>query len=181
MDANINVYTYKEGMLSKLGHDLKLQLTRFEVMTHQGQVHGRFDANSLMILGAIMDGQLNASELSDSDKQKIQGNITDDVLHTREHPEARFEGRVTSRTAPFNIEGTLYLAGQAKPVAMVLEQRGARLQGVLEIVPSQWGVKPYRALAGALRVADRIKIEIDIAAGELQSQPLNGHALTWKK
>ena len=181
MDATINVYTFKEGLLSKLGHDLKLNLMRFEVMTHNGQVTGRFDANSFKIEGAVMNGQLDANELSASDKEKIQGNITDDVLETKAHPEARFEGRVSSRTAPFTIEGTLYMHGEARPLSIVLEKKGDRLQGSAEITPSQWGIKPYRALAGALRVADRIRVEVDIPAGELASAPLNGHALTWKR
>jgi hypothetical protein len=181
MDASINVYTFKEGMLSKLGHDLKLNLMRFEVTTHNGQVQGRFDANSFKIEGAMMNGKLDAGELSDSDKQKIQGNITDDVLETKSHPEARFEGRVTGRSAPFTIEGTLHLHGQASPLSITLQKNGDRLQGSAEITPSQWGIKPYRALAGALRVADRIRVEVDIPAGELASAPLNGHALTWKR
>jgi polyisoprenoid-binding protein YceI len=181
MDATINVYTFKEGLLSKLGHDLKLSLNRWEVMTHQGQVHGRFDTTSLKIEGAVMNGKLDASELSDSDKQKIYGNLADDVLHTKEHPEIRFEGRVTARTAPFAIEGTLYICGEARPFSVTLSAHGDRLQGSAEITPSQWGIKPFRALAGALRVADRIRVEVDVPAGELATAPLNGHALTWKK
>jgi polyisoprenoid-binding protein YceI len=181
MDGSINVYTFKEGMLSKLGHDLKLNLMRFEVMTHNGQVTGRFDASSFKIEGAMMNGKLDTGELSDSDRQKIQGNITDDVLETKAHPEARFEGRVAGRTAPFTVEGTLYLHGEARPLSITLQKNGDRLQGSAEITPSQWGIKPYRALAGALRVADRIRVEVDIPAGELASAPLNGHALTWKR
>jgi hypothetical protein len=52
--------------------------------------------------------------------------------------------------------------------------RGERLTGELEIVPSHWGIKPYRALGGTLKVQDRIRVAIQAAADQLgQGQELN--------
>jgi hypothetical protein len=38
--------------------------------------------------------------------------------------------------------------------------RGARLVGELELAPSQWGIKPFRALGGTLKVQDRIRVAV---------------------
>jgi hypothetical protein len=42
-----------------------------------------------------------------------------------------------------------------------------RLTGTIPVVQSQWGIKPYRGLMGALKVRDDVKILIDarLAAG----------------
>ena len=42
--------------------------------------------------------------------------------------------------------------------------RGAdgRVTGTIPIVQSQWGIKPYRGLMGALKVRDDVEILIDV-------------------
>ena len=38
-----------------------------------------------------------------------------------------------------------------------------RIRGDATVTQSQWGIKPYSAFAGALRLADEIRIEFDLA------------------
>ena len=61
------------------------------------------------------------------------------------------------------VEGDLTLVGTTRPVSARLT-RGAdgRLTGTIPVVQSQWGIKPYRGLMGALKVRDDVEIRVDV-------------------
>jgi hypothetical protein len=164
MEANIHVYTFKEGLLSKLAHDLRLSVGRFEISARGTEVSARFEVPSLRVDGAMKDGRLSRSELSESDKQKIQDTLQRDVLRAREHGEVRFTGRTSSREPPFALEGELTLCGVARPISFLLLMRGDRLVADIDISPTVWGIKPFRALGGTLRLQDRVRVAIDASA-----------------
>jgi hypothetical protein len=181
MDASILLYTFKDGLLSRLAHDLRLSVGRFEIRARGSEVSARFEPGSISVDGVVKDGALLRGEPSDSDKRKIQGNLRDDVLRTGDYNEIKFVGRTANVEPPFTIQGELTLCGVTKPLSTTLVVRGQRLVGELEIVPSQWGIKPYRALGGTLKVQDRVKIAIDAAADWLiDGQELNPSVeLSW--
>ena len=181
MDATIHVFTYKEGLLSRLAHDLRLTLTQFEVSLRGAALSARMEPGSLEVDGVMQAGQLRANEPSPADKQKIHQSLVEEVLHTREHPELSYSGRVTNSKPPFVIEGTLALCGKHLPLAFQMELRGGRLHADIPLVPSRWGIKPFRALGGALKVRDAVRITIDASAQWLpDGEPLNpALELTW--
>jgi polyisoprenoid-binding protein YceI len=160
MDAAIYIYTYKEGLLSKLAHDLRFTLTRFEISARGTEIEATFDLSSLRVDGVMKDGKIDRSVPSESDREKIRENVRQDVLRTSELGEARFLGRTHSREPPFTVSGDLTLCGVTKPLSLLLLTRGDRMAGELEILPSQWGIKPFRALGGTLKVQDRIRIAV---------------------
>jgi hypothetical protein len=61
------------------------------------------------------------------------------------------------------VEGDLELAGKHGPVAFELGSAGGRLTGSATLKQSAWGMKPYSALFGTLKVADEVEIAIDAA------------------
>lgn len=174
MEATIHIHTFKEGLLSKLAHDLRLSVTRFDINVRGLELSARFELESLRVDGSVRGGKLDRAELSDADRKKIRETMLRDVLRARDHGEARFTGRTHSREPPFAVEGSLTLAGVTKPLSLLLLPRGGRLVAEVELVPSQWGIKPYRALGGALRVQDRVLVSIDASAEWLaEGQELN--------
>jgi YceI-like domain len=164
MDASITLYTFKEGLLSKLAHDLRLSLTRFEIRARGTEISARFEPRSIRIDGVMKDGQLVRGEPSEGDQRKIQDNMLRDVLRASDYGEIKFAGRTASREPPFAIDGELTLCGVTRPLRALLALRGERLEGELELVPSQWGIKPFRALGGTLKVQDRVKVAIQASA-----------------
>lgn len=163
MDATICVYTYKEGLLSKLAHDLRFTLTRFNISARGTEVSARFELASLRCDGVMRTGKLERGELSQSDREKIHETLRD-VLSTREYGEARLTAKLQTKEPPFALEGQLTLRAETKPIALRLERSEDRLLGEITIVPSQWGVRPYRALGGTLKLQDRVRITIDAGA-----------------
>lgn len=179
MDASIFLYTFKEGLLSKLAHDLRLSVTRFEIRARGSEVTARFEPRSIQIDGVMKDGKLLRNEPGESDKAKIQQTMLNEVLRASDYPELKFVGRMPSVEPPFPVNGELTLAGVTRSISTLLLVRGDKLTAELEITPSQWGIKPYRALGGTLKVQDRIRIAIN-AAWPLAEQQLNPNVeLVW--
>jgi hypothetical protein len=176
MDAVIHVYTFKEGLLSKLAHDLLLNLTRFEIEAQSDTVHAVMDSASLEVVGAMREGVLQAS-VSESDKRTIQENMVQDVLRSKRFPQVRLTASVKRSDLAVDLHGTLELCGVSQPMRMTLLRRGGRLSGDFEFVPSRFGIKPYRALAGTLRVQDRVRISVD--AQDPEGAAAAGVALRW--
>jgi hypothetical protein len=164
MDALLQIYTFKEGLLSKLAHDLRLSLTRFHVTVRGSTLTAKVDLGSLRVDGVVRNGRVEKAEPNPSDREKIQENAAKDVLQSREHPEARLTGRIVGDVPPFRIEGQLALHGETHPFSMVLNLRDQRLVGEAELVPSTWGIKPYRALGGTLKVQDRVRVCVEASA-----------------
>lgn len=163
MDAIIHVYTFKEGLLSKLAHDLRLTLTRFSISARGTEITARFELPSLRVDGVMKAGKLERNELSQSDREKIHETMKD-VLHVREYPEARLHARLINVEPPFMLDGQLTFRGETRPIQLRLERESDRLIGSMTIVPSQWGIRPYRALGGTLKLQDRVRITIDASA-----------------
>lgn len=165
--GTINVYSYKDGLLSAVAHDLKLTLERFEleVDAGAGTVTGRFWPGSVRIEGAMKNGALDAAGLSERDRRDILDNITDKILHTDRHAEARFQGRLAVDAPVARVDGTLTLVGRDAPLSVTLRREGGRYRGEAELVPSRWGIPPFKALMGAIKLQDRLKVVFDLPEG----------------
>ncbi len=161
--AQCHVFTFKEGALSALAHDLELEVGRFVIEVGPDQaVEARFEAGSVRVLHAIKDGR--PSEMSAGDKRKIEGNIADDVLASRRHPEIRFTaGKVTPSGDGFVLAGELTLHGKTRP----LEVRTRAAEGgkqVAEITLHQpdFGIKPFSAMLGTLKIKPDVKVRVTL-------------------
>jgi len=158
----IQVFTYKDGLLARLAHDLRLSLRRFEVVRAGETITGKFWPTSLVVDGVVeRGGQLDARALSEGDRRKIAGNIADEVLLLARHPEVGFVGSIVGA----GVAGELTMVGEAMPVNVAVEAVGGRLRGQVTLVPSRWGITPYRALAGAIKLQDRVLVKIDFPDG----------------
>lgn len=161
--ATIQVFTYKDGLLARLAHDLRLSLGRFEIERDGAAVSARFWPGSLRVDGAIdRRGQLDPDALSDSDRRKIGENLAAEVLLLDRFPELSFRGQLAADEAA--VAGELSMAGRSASVQVPVEARDGRLRGEVTLVPSRWGIAPYRALAGAIKLQDRVRVVLDLPA-----------------
>src|SRR5437868_973818 len=104
LDANSArcfVFVYREGLLSAVGHDLKLAVTRFTIDVDWAakKVHAQFDPASLKVEGAMVDGRERPREPNEGDRHKIESHIAEDVLEVDRHPSITFES-ASVREAP---------------------------------------------------------------------------------
>ena len=63
------------------------------------------------------------------------------------------------------VEGELELCGKRRPIAFELAAGGdGRLTGTAVVRQSEWGMKPYSALFGTLKVADDVEVTVETDA-----------------
>lgn len=164
MHATIQVFTYKAGLLARVAHDLRLTVQRHELKLHERHVSGYCAADSLTVDGVMTSHGLDANVLSEKDQRQIVETIRTEILHASEHPRIELEADIEPRSATsFMLRGTLRLHGRARPVSSAIVQSGDHLQAAFELAPSDFGIPPYKALAGAIRLQDRVRVSIDIA------------------
>jgi YceI-like domain len=162
--ASCVVRTYKEGALSALAHDLELRVGRFTIdVDHQHEIEARFASDSLRVMHAIKDGR-PSQVLSESDKRKIEATIVDEVLAARRHPEVVFRGRVAASGTGFRIAGEVTLHGRTRAIAATSVRTGGEQIAELTLHQPDFGIKPYSAMLGTLKVRANVLVRIAIPA-----------------
>jgi polyisoprenoid-binding protein YceI len=161
-DGSIKVYTKREGMAARVGHDLTLEAKRWDADVNvEGDdlsncsVTANIDAGSL----EVVSGTGGATPLSDKDRTDIKKNISKTLSGQISFRSTACEGNGDSRV---RVSGDLTIGGTTQPVSLDLTRSGDRVSGRVTIRQTQWGIKPYSGLMGALKVADPVDIEFDL-------------------
>ncbi|MEA2141609.1 MAG: hypothetical protein QOI64_39 [Solirubrobacteraceae bacterium] len=139
------VKTYREGVAAKAGHDLVIEVTRWEATVDADSVELSADPHSL----EIREGLRGVKPLTDRDRGEIRKTIDAKVLQGQP---------ITFRSSAIRVvdqrlvaEGDLTMAGSTRPVTAQLDvDAGGRITGTIPLTQSDWGIKPYRGLMGAL-------------------------------
>ena len=158
-NATLLVRTRRGGAAAKAGHDLDLLVTAWEATLEAGdatQVELTADAGSLR----VQRGTGGMQALGDDDKDNIHQTIDDEVL---ERQDIVFRStRVEGGGDRLSVEGDLTLAGATQPIAfdLLLGDDGS-LTATAVVTQTRWGMKPYSALFGALKVLDDVEVALD--------------------
>ncbi|HET8940271.1 MAG TPA: YceI family protein [Polyangiales bacterium] len=164
MYATIQVFTFKAGLLARVAHDLRLTLREHEASVQAGRIRASGVADSLRIDGVMTSHGLDAHTLSAKDQSTILETVQSEILQTRRYPRIEFEGSIEPRSANmFAVRGELRLRGRTRPIKTDLIRSGDRLQASFELKPSEFGIAPYKALGGAIKLDDRVRVSIAIA------------------
>ena len=161
--ARCFVFTFKEGLLSAVAHDLEIEVARFQIDVDERTrtVEGRFDAASLRVVCAMRDGKEDKSALSDSQKREIEGNIARDVLVSAKYPEVRFVSTsVDGAGDAFHVKGQLALHGKRKTVDVAVRKERSRYVATATVHQPDFGIRPYTALFGTLKVKADVEVRI---------------------
>jgi YceI-like domain len=177
--SRLLVWTYKEGLLSRVAHDLQLEATdlRAPVTLEDGKLSVEVVAG---VAGLRARGQVKKGgevvPLKPSDHVDIEANMAGaKVLDATRHPEIRFHGQgAFEGEGPLKLEGTLTIRGVTQPMNLAVRvtrsPEGHRVDGEVELRQTEFQIKPYSALMGALKVQDRIRVTwslvYELPAGE---------------
>lgn len=157
--AEVLVFTFKEGLLSAVAHDLKLQLTRF-TLDHEGERYvAEFEAGSIRVLTAMKDGRDDPGTLSGSAKVDIEKNTLGDVLDVRKHPTARFE---SVRVTDASMEGRLTLHGVTKTLTGSLQKAAGVTTAEFRFDQRDFGIKPFSAMLGTLKIKPEVLVRVSL-------------------
>jgi hypothetical protein len=158
-NVRIFVYTEREGMLSPVGHDLKIAVNRFTIDELDEGFAVNIEADSLTVAGAMSNGEV--SDVGSMDRKVIEKNINKDVLKSKRHKYIDFEGglEVVSDEEAI-IRGTLLLVGKSGELAVTMRRDGEEWRGEAVIDQRDFGIKPYTAFLGALRIKPEVRVEV---------------------
>jgi polyisoprenoid-binding protein YceI len=163
-NATLSVRTERGGAAAKAGHDLVIHVTSWEAEL----VVGEDPADSSIELTAdptslrVVEGTGGMQALGDDDVANIHQTIDDEVLRRQD---IRFRSnRVQTEPDASRIraEGDLTLAGNTQPIAFDLAIGDAgELTATAVVTQTAWGMKPYSALFGALKVKDDVEVVLE--------------------
>jgi hypothetical protein len=161
--GTLGVHTFREGVAQKVGHDLILEVGSWSAtldVSADGSVTAislEADPTSLQVI----DGMHGLKPLSDKDRGDIRGNIDEKVL--RRHPIGFRSSAVTASGSELTVAGELTLGGTTKPATLpVALGADGHLTATLPVVQSEFGIKPFRAMMGALKVRDSVEVVLDV-------------------
>jgi polyisoprenoid-binding protein YceI len=161
-NGSCRVHTYREGMAQKVGHDLIIEVGQWNATVDVADdgtptaVSLEADPRSLKVL----EGHRGVKPLTDSDRTEIRSNVDEKILGG--HPIEFASSSVEHSDGRLIVRGELTLAGTTRPGSfeLALDENG-RVSGTLPVTQSEWGIKPYRAFMGALKVRDSVDIVFD--------------------
>jgi polyisoprenoid-binding protein YceI len=161
--GTLTVRTGKGGAAARAGHNLLIEVARWGATIELGADPSQSvleltaDSRSLRVL----EGSGGMTSLGDDDKSGITQTIDEEVLKgtaivfRSATVESSGDGRL-------HVHGDLELAGGINPVAFELELGDdERVRATATVKQSAWGMKPYSALFGTLKVADEVEVAID--------------------
>ena len=173
--GRILLCTFRDGLAAQAGHDLTIEATRW---SGELGVNDELSPAGLEVrvdLGALVvrEGTGGVKPLTDRDRREIAV-TTRKVLRTDQHPEAVFAADKFRPDADGGgeISGTLTLRGQARPLRLQVKQTGTgRYHAETQVVQSNYGIKPYTAFLGALRVRDAVDVAVELDLSDPAADP----------
>jgi hypothetical protein len=173
-NAECSVFTYKEGWLSAIAHDLQLIVSQFEIameVSHQGNdlsgwdisIEAVFDAASLRTVCALKDGRELSGALKPSDYKDIEKNINEVILRSKQLQHIRFSSAdVSGDFDRLQIKGPLTLCGVTQTIVFPALRYKAGY--VAEVILNQpdFGIKPFSAVLGTMKVKPKIKVRMRV-------------------
>jgi polyisoprenoid-binding protein YceI len=160
-NASLTVKTYREGVAAKVGHDLIIEVQQWEATLELAadEAQSRLELSADPASLHPREGVGGVKPLTDKDRNDIRGNITGKVLGNDPigfRSTAVEGGQAGGR---LSVQGELTINGETRPASFEVEVgTDGRATGTTELVQSEWGIKPYRGLMGALKVRDSVEI-----------------------
>lgn len=166
--AECFVLTFKDGLLSPVAHDLKIKVGKFTLNIDGSKVEGRWDARSLVVDTVMRDGREAPGVLGQRDMDKIAKTIREDVLSADRHAEIVFRSEsVVVEGDLAKIRGALTLAGRSKVIAVEARRDGARWVAEVVLHQPDFGIKPYSAMLGTLKIKPDVRVRVSVPADRL--------------
>ncbi len=167
--------TSRDGLAAQAGHDLTIEATRWsgELTVGDDQVPASVEVRVDMGALTVRTGTGGLKPLTDRDRREI-GATARKLLASDRNPEAVFTATKFEPDAAGGglISGTFTLRGVERPLQLTVSQAGqGRYHVTGSVLQSAYGIKPYTAFLGALKVRDQVEIEADIDLSEPAEAP----------
>jgi polyisoprenoid-binding protein YceI len=167
-NATLAVRTARAGAAAKAGHDLLIHVTAWEATL---VVADDPDASSMELTAdaaslRVQEGTGGIQALGDEDIASIHQTIDEEVLG-RQEISFRSTG-VEADGDRLRACGDLTIVGNTQPIEFdLVSGDGGEVSGSAVVTQTAFGMKPYSALFGALKVKDEVEVMLE---GHLDAQ-----------
>ncbi len=171
--GDLTLHTGRAGLGSKAGHDLTLRVGRW---SGHAELSDTGEGSAIRVVAElssleVVRGDGGLKPLTDKDKVSILENATG-TMKAKSHPELVFEAAGLELTeGKSRVTGQVSLAGVTKPQSLDLtitrEGGTVSVEARGELLQTDFGIKPYTGLLGALKVRDMVEIraQLTLATG----------------
>jgi polyisoprenoid-binding protein YceI len=159
-DASLRVETGRRGPAAKAGHDLVIEVTSWEATLEVGDgpdevaLRLRAEADSL----EVREGTGGVQALGDEDKTEIKRTIDEEVLRGGAIEFRSTEVEALDGGRRLRVDGELSMNGATHPLGFELDVGPGEVSGRATVRQTDWGIKPYSGLFGALKVKDEVEV-----------------------
>jgi len=158
--TRVRVYTFAEGMFSRLAHDLEIDAPITEATGEldgagDGHLDVSFRAGSLRVVGFVKKGVTDEHGPSESDRADILERLLAALGATAE---STIRARVDKKAGRVSVDLEVP-TGRAKADASIREDGGAMVARLRYSMPTL-GMKPVKGPLGAFRLADHVEVEV---------------------
>lgn len=165
--SHLDVNTGKSGILGFAGHKHQIRAREFSgvVVYFRGN-----PARSHLVISVATRGLEVLTPPDTEEIRKVTESMRGEVMQVDQYPEITFVSKqVTPIQGGFRVLGALTMHGQTRdvPVDFAVTTAGdtLRARASFEVKQTDYGIRPFRGgPAGAMRVADKVKFEIDAIA-----------------
>jgi polyisoprenoid-binding protein YceI len=161
--GTLSVRTGKSGAASKAGHNLVIRVDRWgaTVALAEDPAQSVLELTADSTSFTVLDGTGGVKSLDQDDKEGIAQTINEEVLKgtpiSFRSTAVRPDGGGT-----FHVTGDLELSGGINLIAFDINiGDDGQLTGSASLKQTEWGMKPYSALFGTLKVSDEVQVSIE--------------------
>jgi Fe-Mn family superoxide dismutase len=162
--GTLSVRTGRTGAAAKAGHDLLLHVGSWEATVEVGED----PAQTSIVLDAdptslrVREGTGGMQPLGADDRANIEQTIDDEVLKRQAIEFRSTAVKAAAGGSRISVSGELSLNGTARPIEfdLIVGDDGTFTCSTV-VKQTEWGMTPYSALFGALKVVDEIEVAID--------------------
>jgi polyisoprenoid-binding protein YceI len=169
--SRFTVRAFAGGFLSAFAHDHNIAIR--ELSGETDFTYGTVEPASLQM--TIKAGSLAVTDkVSQSDRQKIEATMRDEVLEVSKYPEISFKSSSVNASKTGDgqyqarISGEVTLHGVSRPLTISARlefgDNALRAQGSFALKQSSFGIKPVSIAGGTIKVKDELKFSFDIVA-----------------
>lgn len=156
--------TFRVGFAAQAGHDLAIEVTRWsgELAVNDDSTPTAISVQIDMRSLAVREGTGGLKPLTDGDRRDITATMRR-LLATDQEAGAEFMAtRFQFAGEGGSVDGTLTLRGRSRPLRLQATPAGpGRYRVTGTVLQSGYGIKPYTAFFGALKVRDAVDVEAE--------------------
>ena len=159
-NAKVEAIVEKTGLMSGKKHVLAWE-----------KFHGNFSVSPARVEFVVEAGSMKVLDdwIGDGKKEDVRKEaVGKDVLDVAKFPQIRFVSTgVSGDTASaFQVAGNLTVRGITKPVTLAVKKNAAGYEGETRFPMTAFGIKPPKAMLGAIGTTDEMTIRFAVGASK---------------